>query len=191
MTVSAVEEAKGKREAVAEVATKELAVGVVVATTRPFAFVERSPFWIAEIAKFVVVAFVRMVFVPVALTHVRLVVEAVTAEMKLVVAYVLVRSEMVEEEIVRAPGMERVPFSVVSPETVRAPVIVVVDSELCELAENAVAWMPPPKVEVAPPVTVREVAETLVPEILPPVMVESLSAILSSSSIRRAPPTAL
>lgn len=66
-----------------------------------------------------------------------------------------------------------------------------VDDAVVEVIFRVVAVMPPPKVEVPVPVTVRDVAETLVPEIVPPVMVESLRAILSSSSMRRAPPTAL
>lgn len=154
--------------------------------------VEEANVIVAFVPKnFVVVALVKIELVPVAFTQVRFVVEAVTAEMKLEVAYVLVRSEMVEEEMVSAPGMERVPFTVVSPETVSEPVTVVVASELAADAVSAVACMPPLKVDVPVPVTVSEVAETLVPAMLPPVMVESFNLMTSSSSMRSAPPTAL
>ncbi len=51
----------------------------VVATTRPFASVERSAFVTLEIARFVVVAFVEVELVAITFVEVRLVIEATDA----------------------------------------------------------------------------------------------------------------
>lgn len=112
--------------------------------------------------KLVVVA-----FVPVAFTQVKLVVEAVTAEMKLVVAYVLVRSEMLEDEIESAPGIESVPDMVVSPETVRLPVMVVVARLDVADALRVVAETEPAK--LLPVIVALSIAE---PVMVPPENVE-------------------
>jgi len=86
--------------------------------------------------------------------------------------------------VTHVPSIEKQPSVISMP-------LANVDVALVPLRLRYGACMPPEKVEVPVPVTVREVAETLVPEMEPPVIVESESVMSSSSSIRSAPPTAL
>ena len=99
----------------------------------------------------------------------------------MVVAFVVVEFVAVSPVRVVAPKLTEPPVK--EPVTVRSPVTVVVASELVPFTVSA------PAREVAP-LAESEVAEMLVPEIEPPVMVESASVMSSRRSIRDASPTA-
>ncbi|KKU77040.1 MAG: hypothetical protein UY04_C0064G0006 [Parcubacteria group bacterium GW2011_GWA2_47_7] len=87
------------------------------------------------------------------------------------------------DPVIHVPSTAKQPSSISMP---RAKVLV---AEV-EVMSRAVAWMPPENVEVPVPETASDVAETLVPEMEPPVMVESASVIASRRSIRDALATA-